>query len=65
MARVSADRERCVGTGMCVFLAPGAFDQDEGDGRVVVMDPHPGPEVRSAVRRAVAGCPVSAISVQD
>nr|WTB28342.1 ferredoxin [Streptomyces sp. NBC_00830]WTB35740.1 ferredoxin [Streptomyces sp. NBC_00830] len=60
-ARVEVDRERCVGTGGCVFAAPEVFDQDPEDGRVVVLDPAFGPAHEDDVREAADVCPVKAI----
>jgi ferredoxin len=59
-ARVTADREVCVGAGNCVMTAPQVFDQDD-DGRVVVLDPDPAvaPEV---LERAEQMCPSGAIT---
>ncbi|WP_233598764.1 MULTISPECIES: ferredoxin [unclassified Amycolatopsis] len=58
---LEVDRERCVGTGSCVFAAPEVFSQSEVDGRVVVRDNHPGEDQREAVEEAVDVCPVAAI----
>ncbi|MEV0295939.1 ferredoxin [Nocardia sp. NPDC050710] len=57
------DRERCIGAGMCVLTAPGVFDQDAEDGRVVPLDPTPAPEWEPAVREAAQMCPSGAITV--
>ncbi len=58
--RVAVDRERCVGSGNCLFWAPGTFDLDD-DGVAVVIDPAGEEEERIAV--AAEGCPTRAISV--
>ncbi|OZD59822.1 ferredoxin [Rhodococcus sp. 14-2470-1a] len=63
--RIHADRERCVGSGACAFTEPDVFDQDEEDGRVVVLDPAPADNLRSSVIDAVRGCPVSALEYID
>ncbi|MFM9373444.1 ferredoxin [Streptomyces sp. Da 82-17] len=55
------DRERCVGTGMCALTAPGVFDQDDEDGRVLLLTARPGAEHRAAARLAVGACPAAAI----
>ncbi|RFU21852.1 ferredoxin [Geodermatophilus marinus] len=60
--RVSADRERCVGSGQCELLAPDVFEVDD-DGAVRVLVPEPGEEERDAVRDAVAQCPTGALAV--
>ncbi|MGY1870181.1 MULTISPECIES: ferredoxin [Nocardia] len=62
--RISADRERCIGAGMCALLAPEVFDQDEDDGRVRLLDPRP-QRGRSAMREAVAACPSGALEIDE
>lgn len=47
---------------MCSLLVPQVFDQDEEDGRVVLVDPAPPPERHDAVRQAIQACPCSVIS---
>jgi ferredoxin len=58
--QVHADREVCIGAGMCVLSAGTVFDQDD-DGIVVVLDEHPADTVE--VRDAVANCPSGALSL--
>jgi ferredoxin len=57
---VQADRDVCIGAGMCVLTAGAVFDQDD-DGLVVVVDETPADE--DAARQAVANCPSGALSV--
>jgi ferredoxin len=57
------DRERCIGAGMCVLTAPGVFDQNDEDGRVVPPDTTPAPEWEPAVREAAQMCPSGAIAI--
>jgi ferredoxin len=57
---VQADRDVCIGAGMCVLTAGAVFDQDD-DGIVVVVDETPADE--DAARQAVANCPSGALSV--
>ncbi len=59
---VHADRDVCIGAGMCVLTAGAVFDQDD-DGIVVLLDEHPSDE--AAVREAVANCPSGALSLVD
>lgn len=59
---VHADRDVCIGAGMCVLTAGAVFDQDD-DGIVVLLDEHPADE--AAVRDAVANCPSGALSLTD
>lgn len=63
--RIHVDRERCIGSGTCVLTLPDVFDQDDEDGRVLVVDDTPVAEHRAAVDHAVLVCPVSAISIEE
>ncbi|MFI5801741.1 ferredoxin [Streptomyces sp. NPDC051561] len=63
---VRADRDRCLGAGMCALTAPEVFDQDTEDGLVLLLrtrltqaDPD-----AEAAREAAALCPSEAISVE-
>jgi len=58
--RVDADRDLCIGSGVCVVYAPDAFTQD-GDAKVVVLRPNE--EADEQVRAAVEGCPTSALTL--
>lgn len=58
--KVIADRDVCIGAGMCV-MAAGIFDQDE-DGIVVIDDAEEVPaEEQQRVRNAVSLCPSGAL----
>ena len=60
MTRIEVDRDRCVGSGNCLFWAPATFDLDD-EGLSVVVDPDgDGPD---AVGVAAEGCPTRAITV--
>jgi ferredoxin len=59
---VTADREVCIGSGMCVAYAAGTFDQD-GEAKVVVLDP-PADDLET-IRTAVEACPTRAITLVD
>jgi ferredoxin len=61
--KIQADRDVCVGSGMCVLTAPRIFDQDDRDGRVTLLNDRPWPEETEAVRQAVDQCPSGALSV--
>ncbi|GAA3912977.1 hypothetical protein GCM10022244_23710 [Streptomyces gulbargensis] len=62
LAPVRVDRERCVGSGMCALTAPTVFDQDDDEGLVLLLAPHPTPEQSPAARLAAGLCPASAIT---
>ena len=57
---ISADPEVCIGSGMCVFTAPGTFTQDAA-AKVVVLTPSADdPDV---VRAALESCPTRALTM--
>jgi ferredoxin len=57
---IQIDRERCMGSGSCVFHAPETFDVDD-EGKAVLLDA--GGDEPDAVRAAVEGCPTRALSL--
>jgi len=62
--RVTADRDVCIGAGMCVLTAPAVFDQTD-DGLVEVLVDEPDGADAAAVRDAVNLCPSGALRVED
>ena len=59
---VAVDKNTCIGSAMCVGIAPGRFELDERQrsGPVTAeIDPD------EAVRDAAASCPMEAISLVD
>ncbi|MFE9119965.1 ferredoxin [Streptomyces sp. NPDC007172] len=62
--RVSADRDVCVGAGLCALTAPGVFDQDD-DGLVDVLAPDPDGAQQSAARQAANLCPSGAVRIVE
>ncbi|MCQ4079049.1 (4Fe-4S)-binding protein [Streptomyces sp. RB6PN25] len=62
--RVTADREVCVGAGLCALTAPEVFDQDD-DGVVMVLAAEPRDEARAAAREAGTLCPSGAVRVVE
>jgi ferredoxin len=63
--RIEADLELCISAGMCAMTAPDAFDQDPGDGRVILRVEEPEAGRLDAVREAVGLCPSGALSLND
>ena len=60
--KVIADRDVCIGAGMCVMTAE-IFDQDEG-GIVVIADAEEVPaDEQRRVRTAVSLCPSGALQL--
>ncbi|HYS37544.1 MAG TPA: (4Fe-4S)-binding protein [Pseudonocardiaceae bacterium] len=62
--RVTADRDVCIGAGLCALTAPGVFDQDD-DGLVKVLQADPGGDDRSAAREAGHVCPSGAVQIVE
>lgn len=56
--RVEVDRDRCMGTGACVFAAPDVFALDSDDVATVIGKIDDGDQV---TRNAVAECPTAAL----
>ncbi|MBB5158120.1 ferredoxin [Saccharopolyspora phatthalungensis] len=63
--RIEADLDRCVGAGQCVLTAPTLFDQNDEDGRVVVLVTEVDDSAIAAAREAVHVCPSGALSLVD
>ncbi|MFG3257535.1 ferredoxin [Streptomyces sp. NPDC048172] len=62
--RVTADRDVCVGAGLCALTAPEVFDQDD-DGVVTVLLTEPDGETGAAALEAAALCPSGAVRVTE
>jgi ferredoxin len=58
--QILINRDKCMGSGNCVFWAPLAFDLDD-EGLSVVLDPDQADE--SQLFQAREGCPTGAISL--
>lgn len=58
--RIEINREVCMGSGNCLFWAPGVFDLDD-EGIAIVVDPAGAPEDK--ILLAVDGCPTRAITL--
>jgi ferredoxin len=60
--RLFADRDVCIGSGLCVYSDDAVFDQDD-DGIVTLLVDEP--EGTEDVRRAVATCPSGALRLEE
>jgi ferredoxin len=60
--RVVVDLAICQGYAQCAFLVPDAFRLSGSEG--LLYDPNPSDGLRARVWRAVAACPVQAISTE-
>jgi ferredoxin len=62
--RVIVDRQRCIGAGTCLFIAPSAFGWRDGDFlKAEVLDPSTVEE--DVIREAAAACPTQAILLEE
>lgn len=60
MVKVGADRDTCIGAGMCVMTTEAVFDQDD-DGVVMVLTEDVPDDEEKRVRDAVNLCPSGAL----
>lgn len=60
--RITVDRDRCSGHGVCLIHAPDIFDQDD-DGLSHVLED--APIDLEAARRAQENCPERAITMEE
>jgi ferredoxin len=60
---VHADRDVCIGSGLCVLRLPEVFDQSEDEGTVVLLRTGLEPGQEAAVLEAVEACPSRALGV--
>ncbi len=63
--KIITDRDKCIGAGQCVLVAPEIFDQTEDDGTVIVLQEDPPAESHNAIRQAAGVCPGMAIEVDE
>jgi ferredoxin len=62
--RIVADRDVCIGAGMCALTTPELFDQDVEEGLVVLKRELVEGEQLEAARNAVDQCPSGALSLE-
>jgi ferredoxin len=62
--KIRTDVEACVGAGQCAVVSPRVFDITD-EGKVVVLDESPAPELHDEVRNAAFACPAFAITVDE
>lgn len=63
--RIEANVDVCVSAGMCALIAPDVFDQDDIDGRVVLLTSATLGEDVGLIREAVSQCPSGALSLLE
>jgi ferredoxin len=57
---IEVDRDRCIGSGMCLVYAPGTFTHDEQTKAVVDQA---STEAIDSIRTAVEACPTRALEL--
>ena len=62
--RVSADRSRCCGYGLCAQLCPQVYKLD-ADGLVYLESGIVPPELEEEAREGAAACPAEALAVES
>ena len=62
--KVLVDYDLCTSNAVCMGIAPEVFEVRD-DGFMYVLNENPGPEFDERLRRAVAGCPNGAISIEE
>ncbi|WP_320068914.1 ferredoxin [Micromonospora sp. RTGN7] len=62
--RITVNSDNCVGSGQCALALPELFDQDDVNGKVVLLDDQPSAEWHDAVHEAASRCPVQAITAR-
>jgi ferredoxin len=62
--KVTASRDKCIGSGLCCAVAQEVFDQDRVSGLVILLNDRPSPAVSVAVREAAYLCPSGAIEIK-
>ena len=58
---ITVDRERCMGSGMCIVYAPGTFAHDD-QAKAIVVDS--AGDAIDVIRTAVEACPTSALRLE-
>lgn len=60
MAKVTVDKDKCIGCGACTATCPEVFEFDNDGLAKVVKD-----EINDDVKMAAEGCPTEAIEVKE
>jgi sterol 14-demethylase len=62
--RIRVDLDLCQGHGVCVNEAPGVFEIERSQNKVVLLDESPDPSLGERVALAVEHCPTRALSIE-
>jgi ferredoxin len=62
--RITVDRDKCTGLGMCEAEAPDLFEVQD-DGSLLVLNEQPDDDQLEAARAAVESCPTEALRIVE
>ncbi|GAA4240040.1 ferredoxin [Actinomadura meridiana] len=62
---ITTDTDSCIGSGQCALALPEIFDQDDTEGKVLLINDSPDRELHDDVREAAYRCPMQAITVTE
>lgn len=62
--RVKVDKNKCIGCGTCVSIAPEVFEMED-DGKSKVKEGADLEKNKEAIRQAKDSCPTQAIEVEE
>ena len=58
--KITVDRSKCTGLGICESLAPNVFEVDD-DNNLVLLTDEVSEDLLEGVEEAIAGCPTEAL----
>ena len=62
--KVTVDRTKCTGLGICESIAPGTFEVDD-EGALEIRTVEISSANLQAIEQAVSSCPTEALSIED
>lgn len=62
--KVTVDRTKCTGLGICESLAPAFFEVND-DGDLVLLKEDVEPGERAQLDEAIMGCPTEALRIEE
>ena len=64
MVKVKVDKDKCIGCGVCMALAPEVFEIGEDGKSKVKIEDIPG-ELLEKVKEAAENCPTNSIEIEE
>lgn len=61
MLKITVDKEKCIGCGLCASIAPNSFKLNEEEGKVDPINPPKDDE--QTIKSAAESCPVQSIII--